>query len=194
MLRSVLLVVLVLAIAVGGGTLSVVYALQPQSGVGAERSAGWLTYPSAGTGDADPYSRARTARSGALLLGPAEGIVFLAESDSTGEPLRLDCDYVVEGPIPAARLWTLHLTDADGRPTGGTGATPARFNSHQALFLPDGTVHVAVGAHAAPGNWMRAAGAGPATLVLTLYDTPTATRTRLGEVDLPQVIRTGCGG
>ena len=80
MLRTVLLTLATLAIAIGGGAASVWYALELQEGVGAVTIGSWTAYPDIGAPDADPYSKARAAREGLLALGRAEGLAFVADA------------------------------------------------------------------------------------------------------------------
>ena len=114
MLKTAFLIFVVLAIAIVGGGASVWYALKANEGVGAVTIGQWTAYPYIGTPDADPYSKARSASEGLLSLGRAEGISFSAERDSDGEALRRECTYMVEGPVPSARFWTLYAADPAG--------------------------------------------------------------------------------
>lgn len=192
MLRTALLTLLTLAIAIGGGAASVWLALG--EGVGAVDVGGWTTLPDIATQDANPYSRARAARDGRLSLGRNEGLAFAATRDSAGDALRRDCAYTIEGKIPAARLWTLHAADPAGIAIS-TGTRRDNFLSSWAvLFLPDDSLAITVGAHPAPGNWLATSGSGPMQLVLTLYDTPLAGEAGLADVVMPQVLKADCDG
>ncbi|TSE04009.1 DUF1214 domain-containing protein, partial [Mesorhizobium intechi] len=57
MLKNAFLMLLSLAIAIGGGGASVWYALKIQDGVGAIRVGQWTAFPDIGTPAADPYSK-----------------------------------------------------------------------------------------------------------------------------------------
>ena len=192
MLRTVLLTLLTLAVAIVGGAASVWLALG--EGVGAVYVGGWTTFPDMATQDANPYSRARAARDGLLALGRGEGLALAATQDSAGDALRRDCAYIVEGTMPAARLWTLHAAD----PLGAAIPTGTRrddfLSSWAVLFLPDDSLAITVGARPAPGNWLAASGSGPMQLVLTLYDTPLAGEAGLTDIVMPQVLKAGCDG
>ncbi len=192
MLRTALLTVLTLAIAIGGGAASVWYALTAQEGVGAVTIAGWTAYPEMGTPNADPYSKARVARDGILVLGRAEGLAFVAQHDSTGETLHRECRYTVEGTVPPARLWTLYALDSRSVAIAAPAHMPGVVNSYGVLFLPDNSLTVTVGAPPAPGNWLSTGGVGPMSLVLTLYDTPVAGGSGMADIELPQILKVGC--
>ena len=74
----------------------------------------WQGAPRDGTFDVDPYTLAADERSGVLPLGVAEGLSFVARTDSEGRAFAASCDYVVKGPMPQARFWTLSLLDPAG--------------------------------------------------------------------------------
>ena len=192
MLRTLFLTVTVLSIAVGGGAASVWFALSASEGIGAVVIGGWTAYPDVGTPNADTYSKARFAREGGLALGRAEGIVFVARHDSSGDPLRRQCTYLVEGSIPSARFWTLYAADEQRIVLPPTIRRVPALHSLELLRTPDGAITIHVGNRPQPGNWLGTAGAGPMQLVLTLYDTPSATAARVMEVELPQVLRMAC--
>jgi hypothetical protein len=194
MLRTILLTLLMLAVAIGGGAVSVWLALDARSGIGAVSLGGWTAAPDIDAADADPYSRARASRDGRLPLGRAEGLALIATRDSAGDPLLRQCAYMVEGSIPSARLWTLHAAD----PTSAavpSGTRHANFlTSWGVIYLADGSLAIAIGRPAAPGNWLATSGSGPMSLVLTLYDTPLSGEAGLADIVMPQVLRTGCDG
>lgn len=192
MLRTVFLIALVLAIAVGGGSASVWFALKAPERFGALEVGPWTAFPDLGTPHAEPYSRARTAREGVLALGPGEGLSFTAETDSDGQKLELRCTYKVEGNYPVARLWTLFAANAAQVPIASGHARPAAVNSQRVLREPDNSVVITVGRRAAPGNWLPVSGKGNLALVLTLYDTPAASAGSLQETQLPRITRGAC--
>jgi len=191
MIQRIIFFLIVIAIAIGGGTASVWYVLVAKEGIAALTVGGWTAYPTMGTPNADPYSKARIARDGLLPLGRAEGLAFIADRDSAGNGLSRNCDYRVEGVTPTARFWTLAAADDRLEPLGHAGR-PSAVHSQQILRRPDNSFAVAVGPHAAPGNWMRIDGDGPLSLVLTLYDTPITGASGLEVFELPQVLKAGC--
>lgn len=192
MLRTVLLVLVTLVIAVGGGAASVWYALRAQEGVGAVTIGSWTAYPSMGTPDADPYSKARAAREGLLALGRAEGIAFFAGRDAGGEPLSRKCSYLVEGSAPPARFFTLYAADPSLQVLSAERRRKPAMQSLDLLRNADNSFAIAIGPDATPGNWLPVFGEGPMLLVLTFYDTPIAGSIGVEDVALPQVLRTGC--
>jgi hypothetical protein len=192
MLRTVFLIAFALAVAIGGGAASAWYMIDRGIAFGAVSVGPWTAYPDRGTPAADPYSRARFARTGDLSLGQAEGIVFSARRDSEGAPLRPECDYSVEGPVPPARFWTLHIRedpeDGTPRPVGRNSA----LHSLSILRGEDGSFSITVSAYPAPGNWLRSLGGHDMALALTLYDTAVSATARAAEVELPHIRRIAC--
>ena len=192
MLKTALLTLLALSIAIGGGAASVWYALKEEEAIGALAIGGWTTYPDIGTPHADPYSKAKVAREGLLALGRAEGLAFTATHDAAGDPLLRQCAYRMEGTLPSARFWTLHATDLQGGVIRSGTPRAVALDSYEAIRQPDNSVVITVGAHPAPGNWLAISGTGPMSFVLILYDTTIATSTEIAGVELPQILKVGC--
>lgn len=192
MLKTAFLTVVVLAISIVGGGASVWYTLKANESFGAVTIGEWTAFPSVGTPDADPYSKARVAREGLLALGRAEGLAFSAERDAAGEALRRECSYRIEGPVPSARFWTLYASDPAGNVIPAGSRRSGAVHSYQLLRLADNSVSIAAGAHPAPGNWLALSGVGPMTLVLTFFDTPIASSTGASDIVLPSIVKVGC--
>lgn len=192
MLKTVFLIVIVLCISIVGGGASVWYTLKANEGIGAVTIGEWTAFPSIGTADADPYSRARVAREGLLALGRAEGLAFTARADSSGDTLRRECTYRIEGPVPPARFWTLYAADPSGAVVRGGALRPGALHSYQLIRLADNSVTISAGAHPAPGNWLALSGSGPMTLELTFFDTPIASGSGAADIVLPSIVREGC--
>ncbi|MGN6142511.1 MAG: DUF1214 domain-containing protein [Mesorhizobium sp.] len=192
MLKNALLTLLAVAIAVGLGGGSVWYALHAQSGVGAIRIGPWTAFPDIGTPNADPYSQARIAREGVLALGRAEGLAFVAESDSAGQKLRRECAYTIAGAFPTARFWTLYAADQSLDVIATGKARPAALHSYEVLRQTDNSASISVSSRPAPGNWLLVNGAGTLYFVLTFYDTPIANSTGLSDVTLPGIVKGRC--
>ena len=192
MLKNVFLMLLSLAIAIGGGGASVWYALKIQDGVSAIRIGQWTAFPDIGTPAADPYSKARVAREGVLALGRAEGLSFVAENDAAGDQLKRECSYRIEGGFPTARFWTLYAADQSLGVVETGKSRLAALQSYEVLRRADNSVTISVGHHPMPGNWLLTDGSGRMYFVLTFYDTPIASSTGLSDVSLPRIVKAGC--
>ncbi len=152
----------------------------------------WQGAPRDGTMDIDPYTLAADDRSGVLPLGVAEGLTFVARTDSAGATFAPSCAYIVKGPMPEARFWTITLLDADGAPV----ADPAgRYGFTSAEVLRDAgrPVSIIVAPEARSGNWLPTGQASGYVLMLRLYDSGLST---IGAVfdaaDMPSITKVGC--
>ena len=130
----------------------------------------WSGSPRAAYADADPYTRAIRARSGASPLSQAEGLTFFAARDDAGAQLDPRCDYVIGGAMPAARLWTLSSIDQDGKPVANEFDRNA-ISSVEVVRDQNGAFAVIAAANARAGNWLPIARSTPFILMLRLYDT-----------------------
>lgn len=183
------LALVVVALAVGFG-LSY-YALSDGRLVGAFQVGPWAAWPNAGSPSPDPYTRAYLSRNGALQLGQAEGLQFIASSDSDGRPLNRECRYRIDGNTPVATFWTLIPAAPDGgsiaRPDG-----PPGFRSTNIARAEDGSMQLYVSKTLSPLNWLEITGDGSFSLVLTLYDTAIFSGTSSNATSLPSIIREAC--
>jgi hypothetical protein len=139
---------------------------------------------------ADPYAVARDARSGRLPFGAAEGIALVARADMAGRVLDPRCHYALAGPMPDAALWTLAVTDADGRPPVNP-AGRIGFTSRDVIRAADGTVEIVVGPTARPGNFVPAGDLGSVVLTLRIYS-PAIAANLPARRALPTVSLVGC--
>jgi hypothetical protein len=151
----------------------------------------WQAWPNAGTADADPYSRARLARTGEIPLGSGEGLMLLAQADDSGERLVSSCRYRIAGQTPPARLWTLSLEDENGRVVPEADGIAA-LGSDVLLRSPDGSFEIALAPRAEAGNWISTAEAERFRVVIRLYDTAARTGTALTTLSMPRIVRLGC--
>lgn len=194
MLKSLVTILVAVACSIVGGAASAWYALGDPIGSSALSIGPWTAFPKFGAPDADPYSKARAARDGVLALGSAEGIAFIATRDRDGAPLRLECNYRLEGLTPNARFWTLYADGSALPPAGATDFRPPALNSRLIVRQPDNSFAIAVSASPSPGNWLAVSGSGPMALVLTIYDASMSADADLSTVAMPLITPNGCGG
>lgn len=154
---------------------------------------GWLFIPRLGAPDIDPYSRARLFHEGELPLASGEGFSLRARTDSEGQPLSMRCDYRLTSPFPAARYWTVTLSDAEGRLVT-TLAERHGFTSAEIVRPAEGPFSIVIGPDPLPGNWLPTSREDqPFQLVIRLYETPlAATATQLDPRVVPQLHRIRC--
>jgi hypothetical protein len=166
-------------------------ALNSGYGFGALRIGPWTAWPRIGGVDIDPYARAALARRGEAPLGKDEGLMFVAETDSTGAPLDGRCEYRLGGALPAARFWTIGLADSGGAPLANP--TGRQFYASTYLLRRErGAFDIAVSRAARPGNWLSPGDVGAFLVVLRLYETPFDPAARNDPAAFPDIVKIGC--
>lgn len=152
----------------------------------------WHAEAAQGAGEIDPYALAANARSGLLPLGAAEGLSFVASSDTKGGALSGRCEYAITGPVPPTRFWTLSLLTPDGFPVANAAARTG-FTSAELLRMADEPFEITVAPEARSGNWLPTGGARQYVLMLRLYDTGLSTvGTVLEAAAMPKIRRVAC--
>lgn len=161
-------------------------------GLGTVNAGPWRAWPKSGTEDADPYARASLARAGELPLELADGLAFVAGVDDAGNALDGRCDIRLSGTLPQARFWTLTLTDPRGRLIDNA-ANRYGFTSAEAVWNADGTVDIALGPRARPGNWLPTGARDRVVLTLRLYDAPVGLANKTSDApDMPTLVTERC--
>jgi hypothetical protein len=168
------------------------FALSHPSPFDQVRLGAWSIEAHAGSIEADPYTRARFAKSGEIPLATGEGLQLIAHNDDDGRPLDARCVYQIGPRAPAARYWTLSLLDPQGFPV----ANPANrygFRSSEILRAGSGDFVITAAAEVQPGDWLPIGAPGPFALALRLYDSPLgATAAAIDPAMVPRVKRVGC--
>jgi hypothetical protein len=153
----------------------------------------WTSWMSAGRTDADPYTRAHSARLGILPLSTDVSQTFIARDDSDGRALHSSCDYVIAGREIANFWWSLTVFDDDGRLIPNVLGRSA-FTSDTMAINPDGGYTATLSRDAHAGNWLPTGGAGRLALAFTVLDLGTRAVAQDGEVEriVPTITRKGC--
>lgn len=190
-MRFVLRLLLAIAVALGIGFGLSYYALTDGRLFGAVQIGAWTAWPDSGAPAPNPYTRGHIVRESALQLGRAEGLQFVATTDDGGEPLRLDCTYVLAGRVPVSTFWTLVAVDPAWTNLAAAD-TDGALRSSQLARNNDGSFTIHVGTALRPGNWLELTGSGPMTLALTLYDTTALSGFSADDMRLPTITLEGC--
>ena len=174
------------------GLTSSAFALSHLSPFDRVRLGAWSIEAHAGSIEADPYTRARLAKSGEIPLAIGEGLQLIARDDDDGRPLDAHCVYQIGPRAPAARYWTLSLTDPQGFPVANA-ADRYGFRSSEILRSGSGDFVITAAAEVQPGDWLPIGAPGPFALALRLYDSPLgATAAAIDPATLPRIKRVGC--
>lgn len=183
---------LAFGLAAGLGLWVTWIAVERPPSFGSIRSGLWTAFPAKGGLEADPYQRAVIARNGEAPLPGSDVLVFTTSRDDAGRRLRGDCDYSLEGEVPAARFWTLSIYG----PRGELRRTPAdryALGSTEMVHEAGRPWSVRLSADPGPGNWLPTPADGPFTLALRLYETTAVSQLQTdGRKPMPSVSRGAC--
>ncbi len=190
-MRFVLRLLLLIVVALGVGFGLSYYALTDGRLFGAAEIGPWTAWPDVGAPDPNPYTRGHLAREAALQLGRAEGLQFVAHTDSAGLSLDLACAYRLDGHVPISSFWTLSAVDDDWVSLAAPGTNPS-LRSSDLVRADDGAMHINIGTRLATGNWYELTGAGSFHLVINLYDTTAFSGFGGDDTTMPSITRGDC--
>jgi hypothetical protein len=189
-MRVLAAILLALALGLGSAFLAV------RSGLagGEVRVGPWRTSLTTGSASAGLYTRARVAVGGLLALAPSETIYFTAASDADGEPLRADCDYLLEGGELPARWWSITAYGADHFLIPNAAG---RYSISKTTVArgADGRWRARVSTQPGDGNWIPSGdpGArGAISLTARLYNPQANVARDPASAALPSLARDGC--
>ena len=177
---------------IGGGLGSAWYMVEAGSRLSTRSFGPWTTWLAAGRPDADPYTRAHTARNALLPITSTLELTSYAKTDGEGAQLQSACDYAVTVEGLEGAWWNLAAFDRRGGLIPN-GADRYAFSSDSAMREPDGRAVIVVARDARPGNWLPV-GAGKITLVLTVQDAVRAAAAHTGGSikGMPTIRKIGC--
>jgi hypothetical protein len=190
-MRFVLLLLASITVALATGFGLSYYALTDGRLFGAAQLGPWISWPDLGSASPNPYSRGHLTREAALQLGRAEGLQFIATTDSKGEALDLACSYTLAGHVPVSSFWTLVATNGEGINLAIPDGNIA-LRSSEVVRNNDGSMVVHVGTRLASGNWLELTGTGAFELKLTLYDTTAFSGFSSDNDKMPSITRGDC--
>jgi hypothetical protein len=188
--RFVLYLLMMIAVALSVGFGLSYYALTDGRLFGVAQVGPWIAWPDLGSNTPNPYTRGHLARQATLQLGQAEGLQFIATTDSAGEPLTRACSYRIVGRTPLATFWTLVAVDENGTNIASPESEIV-MRSTRIVRVDDGEIAINVGNQLMPGNWLELTGEGPFRLQLTLYDTAAFSGFSSDET-MPEILRGDC--
>lgn len=191
-LGLILRVVTFLVIAVGGGLFTSWYATTHGIPLTTERVGPWARWTHSAMLNADPYSMIRNDRLSILPYSATFVTRYEATTDDGGRRLHSSCHYAVQGPVPDATWWRLHVFDQNGRMIPNS-ADRFGFNAATIVTQSDGRFRVDVARDARPGNWLPTPRGGRLVLVLEILNrTGAADLARASERVLPTISRVSC--
>lgn len=182
---SVVLIALVLGI---GSALLSINIVPRKSSI---KNGAWTTNPLTGSKEADMYLRAAVSLIGLFALNKTETIYYTAFADDDGNPLRTDCDYIMEGGDMDARWWSTTAYGADhflipndeNRYSYNMKNTGRDKNDQYKIYLS---------ATPKQGNWLPVGDGGNFSLSLRVYNPAPTVYEHMGTIQLPRIIKGVC--
>jgi hypothetical protein len=151
----------------------------------------WRSNLTAGSPDADIYTRASVALNALLALDRSETMYFIATQDDSGQPLRSRCNYRVVGAPPKARWWSI-TAYADDMFLFDTPAGHHSLNGTTAQLDGNGNFALTVGDQNQPGtHWLATSGDGGLLLTLRLYNPDPQLQTEPASLRVPSITPLG---
>ncbi|MFK7902138.1 MAG: DUF1214 domain-containing protein [Nitratireductor sp.] len=196
MLRFYLTILCALAIGIGLGGASAWYSLRQTHSFGGINIGAWTAWPFVSGGNADPYTIAKVVRDGNIPLGAAEGLAFEAHADDNGDALLFNCDYILSGQTPPARVWTLAAYHENGSLVKTSNSGKSAVYSGNIIRFGESGFRVNISTTPVAGNWLSVNESGNTNktfyLMLRLYDTPSTSTTGLVSRRMPTILRGEC--
>jgi hypothetical protein len=190
--KALLNLAVFLGVALGGGLGSAWYMIEGGSRLSTRTFGPWVSWPSAGRPEADPYTRAHIARNAELPLSSTAELTFRAKTDNRGAWLTSACDYAIVMQEFDPAWWGLAVYDLQGRLVANVADRHA-FNISSAMRDLDGRTVITLSRDARPGNWLPSGRGNRVVLVLTVQDTNMANAVHDGgSLKVPDIVRTGC--
>jgi hypothetical protein len=160
-MRGFLHMIFAIVAGVAAGWISAVSLIE---NYGFEAAAGqlqWKERRSAADHPAAPYAFGYFINQG-QVPPPLTSRHFVRSTDDDGSQLRGECLYDVSGTMPAARRWSMAVAGPDG--------SSATLGAGEAIYEPDGSLHVFLSAQPVPGNRLVLPARGAPFLSLTIHD------------------------
>ena len=155
------------------------------------RDRAWTSSPLVGSVQAHMYLRATIARVGLFALGRTEAIYYNAFTDETGDSLRAECDYVIEGGDLPARWWSITAYDKDHFLIPND-LNLYSYNMKNIRRDVQGRYKIHLSQTPKEVNWLPTAKQGKMSLTLRAYNPAPALRANMGNAELPKITKAGC--
>jgi hypothetical protein len=184
-----ILVIVLVALAIGVG--SAVWVIKSFSATAAIKAGAWTTNPLIGSVQADMYLRAYVARTGLFALSKTEALYYSAFTDEDGEPLRAECDYIIEGGDLPARWWSITAYDKDHFLVPNV-LNRYSYNAKNVGRNEQGRYKIHLSPTPKVQNWLPAPRQGSMSLTLRAYNPAPALAENMGSAELPRIMKVRC--
>ncbi|MCB1508823.1 MAG: DUF1214 domain-containing protein [Hyphomicrobiaceae bacterium] len=188
-LTTFLTALMTLGVALATGLGSAIHATGGIGAFGGFESGPWQAPLAVSAEDGNPYVEVALARRGTLPMGPAEGLLLIAETDSAGRLLDAACAYRLEGRMPVSRAFTLAAYRPDGALLSAFGR-PSALSGSGLVYGRSGAFLIDAAPEPRAGNWLALSGAGRFVFVARVYDTGLAATLHMSQPPaLPEIRR-----
>ena len=184
-----ILAIVLIALVIGAG--SAVWVIDSFAKVQTIKDGAWTTHPLIGSVQANMYLRATIARIALFALSRTEAIYYNAFTDEEGEPLRPECDYIIEGGDLPARWWSVTAYDKDHFLIPNA---LNRYSYNMKNLRGDGQGRYKIYLSQTPKdlNWLPAAQQGTISITLRAYNPAQALAENMGSAELPRIMKVRC--
>jgi hypothetical protein len=183
------LAILLLALLIGVG--SAVSVIQTFSAAEAIKAGAWTTNPLIGSVQAHMYLRAYVARTGLFALSKTEALYYNAFNDEDGDPLKAECDYIIEGGDLPARWWSITAYDKDHFLIPNA-LNLYSYNAKNVGRNEQGRYIIHLSPTPKDQNWLPAPRQGNISLTLRAYNPAPSLAANMANTELPKIRKVGC--
>lgn len=157
------------------------------------KNGSWSTNYAYGSTGANPYVKAWVAENGLMAVSASLSLYLDAYTDDNGQPLVANCDYVIQGPAPAAGYWNITVYNENGFLIAND-QNRYSFSSTDIKLEPDGTFKIYLSRTQQQGNWLPTGNAKTLNVYLRLHDSGPAylNANALKAAQLPHIVKEGC--
>lgn len=173
------------------GLVTAQHAVSGRFALVSETRGAWTAWPRAADARIDPYTRAHHLSYGLVPYNRFDTVEYEARIDDAGRMLDEDCNYLVSGPAPQARWWSVSALALDD-PAEAVGEPRDGLVSSQLVYESDRSFRVTVSRELQAGNWLRPPEGGELVLLLRLYSPAAAVLQRPLAAELPSIERQVC--
>jgi hypothetical protein len=173
------------------GLVTAQQAISGRYGIVSETKGPWTAWPRATDARIDPYTRAHHVSYGLVPSNRFDTVEFEAQVDDAGRALDASCSYLVSGPMPQTRWWSVAALSSANQ-AGAVDEPRQGLVSRQLVFEPDQSFRINVSRELQAGNWLRPPETGRIVLLIRLYTPDSAVLRNPLTAELPSIERLVC--
>ncbi len=151
----------------------------------------WQIWPTGRAAGSNPYVRAHFLINDRLPISQFEVNEFEASADDQKRPLDANCNYVISGPPPKTRWWSLYTLSKSDQPILVSNPKTS-VHSGAIVFEPGGVYKINLSLEPKPGNWITPGDDGTFKLIFRYYNPVRSIISQFKLDDLPGIKRETC--